>query len=183
MDNETWKKIIGHLFVLCGIRPMDNKNHALYIAHMYAELKDKFTDEGIGFAARQIAENENLYGNYPPLSVWLKYCPERRTQQLKDNKLENEFLSDIQVIYSSPVINNSDMTAYMLSEYGERGQIVLRQFGGVAGIRQTGYYGTQHARETLLKDIKRAWNESKLDNTLNVAQIAENRGIQSIEKK
>lgn len=182
MNRDTWKNIIGNLFLLCGIRPMDEKNHAMYIASMYSELKDKFTDQEIGFAARQIAENENLYGNYPPLSVWLKYCPARRAQQLQDKKITSDFISDIQDIYLDPIVHVDYTTKRIVEKYGKRGEMVLRQFGGVSNIRQRGFYGTQRTREILLNDIQQAWNETRLDDALNVLQITENRYVPMIEK-
>ena len=60
MKYETWNNVSKHLFVLCGIRKMEKVEHTLYMTDMFAELKDRFTDEEISIAARQIAETENL---------------------------------------------------------------------------------------------------------------------------
>ena len=78
MKSDAWIKALHTVKVLCAI---DKPSQDDYIQGMYNELKDKFTDDDVVAAARQIAEKEELYGNYPSLRIWLKYCPQKKEQK------------------------------------------------------------------------------------------------------
>lgn len=172
MNKDVWKSIIGNVFLLCGIRPMDDKNHAMYIACMYAELKDKFTNEEIGLAARQIAENENLYGNYPPLSVWLKYCPSRRAAQREKQTELSDFLSEVRYVWTASVVDNFvDIENDWISRYGNRCVAVLRHFDGVYGLRRDGFHGSPASRERFVQEIRRIWDETQIDETVGTLRL------------
>jgi len=164
MTNTVWLNIISHLFVLCGIRQMDSLQHEAYLLSMFKELKDKFNDKDIGFAARQIAEKENLYGSYPPLSLWLKYCPQKRAEQIDyENKLL-QFMNCIDHIMACDGfyfdIENTEKEIY---SHGDTAINTINQFGGVSGIRRRGYNASQFVKENLYKDIKKSWEESNID--------------------
>lgn len=172
MNLKTWQNIVAHLFVLCGIRKMPDAEHGLYIADMFAELKDKFSDDEIMLAARQIAETENLYGNYPPLSVWLKYCPARRAAELQNKTVASDFIENIQQICDCPVWLE-DSVVDMHNKYGDRGDSVIRQFGGLYAIRQRLYNADTVTRENVLREIRRAWAESATDSAVGALKISQ----------
>lgn len=174
MTIDKWTAVIMHLFVLCGVRKMDEQQHAYYIAAMFAELKDKFTDEEIGVAARQIAETETLYGAYPSLAVWLKYAPAQRAKAHIENKKTadvREFLQDIaefDPMLFDPVIMEKDFVA----TYGEQGKFVLEEFGGIRGLRAALYKSTQFTQEQIIKDFLTAWTRAATDVRMNIPQLA-----------
>lgn len=187
MNYKIWEEIILHLFVLCGVRKMSDAEHSLYMADMYSELKTQFTDADIGKAARAIAENENLYGNYPPLSVWLKYCPKRRAEQILQNQETADFLANIEWLidfdsispqYNNVIIENIQKN---IEKFGKRAELVIEQNGGLMRIRENGRT-SKFNRENILREIRDMWNASAIDADTGALQIAENATLQ-IENK
>lgn len=187
MNYKIWEEIILHLFVLCGVRKMSDAEHSLYMADMYSELKTQFTDVDIGKAARAIAENENLYGNYPPLSVWLKYCPKRRAEQILQNQETADFLANIEWLidfdsispqYNNVIIENIQKN---IEKFGKRAELVIEQNGGLIRIRENGRT-SKFNRENILREIRDMWNASAIDADTGALQIAENATLQ-IENK
>lgn len=180
MTIDKWTAVIMHLFVLCGVRKMDEQQHAYYIAAMFAELKDKFTDEEIGIAARQIAETETLYGAYPSLAVWLKYSPAQRIQaHIENSKLADirEFLCDI--AETDPMVfDAASMAQDFVNTYGEQGQFVLEEFGGIRGLRGALYKASQFNRESITNDFLKSWQRASTDVRMNIPQLAENQTLQ-----
>lgn len=180
MTLEKWTNIIAHLFVLCGVRKMDETQHALYIADMFTELKNRFSDEEIGIAARQIAETENLYGAYPSLSLWLKYAPTQRIQaHIENSKLADirKFLCDI--AETDPMVfDAASMAQDFVNTYGEQGQFVLEEFGGVHGLRIALYKASQFNRESITNDFLKSWQRASTDVRMNIPQLAENQTLQ-----
>lgn len=187
MNYKIWEEIILHLFVLCGVRKMSDAEHSLYMADMYSELKTQFTDADIGKAARAIAENENLYGNYPPLSVWLKYCPRRRAEKILQNQESSDFLSNIEWLIDfdpiSPQYNNGVIENIQrnIEKFGKRAESVIEQNGGLIRIRENGRT-SKFNRENILREIRDMWNASAIDADTGALQIAANTTLQ-IENK
>ena len=95
MNSRTWISALHTVKVLCAI---DKPAHADYVQGMYDELEKRFSDEEIKTAVRQIAEKEELYGNYPSLRVWLKYCPQTKAIRHENDKLKTEFLDEISAV-------------------------------------------------------------------------------------
>ena len=173
MTYEKWTAVAAHLFILCGIRKMDEKQHGYYLAAMYAELKKRFTDDEIGVAARQIAETENLYGAYPPLSVWLKYAPMERVQAHIENAKTAEIRGILlEIANGDPMWFDAEQTEKdFIDKYGEQGQFVLNEFGGVRGLRNALYKATQYTQESIIKDFVDAWTRSAIDIKVKVPQL------------
>lgn len=180
MTIDKWTAVIMHLFVLCGVRKMDEQQHAYYIAAMFAELKDKFTDEEIGIAARQIAETETLYGAYPSLVTWLKYAPEQRAKAHIENKKTADIREFLQSIADcDPLIFDINVLEEdFINNYGQQGKFVLEEFGGVRGLRQALYKATQFTQEQIIKDFLTAWTRAAIDVRMNIPQLAENQTLQ-----
>lgn len=184
MKFETWDNILKHLFILCGIRKMDQAEHALYITDMFAELKDRFTDDEIGIAARRIAETEILYGSYPSLATWLKYAPAERLRIHNNNTNTaniREFLHDI-ADCDSMLFDEQMLEKDFINTYGEHGKFVLAEFGGVRGLRASLYKATQFTQESMIKDFINAWLRAETDVCMNIPQLAKEKRLQ-IESK
>lgn len=180
MTFEKWSAVITHLFVLCGVRKMDDIQHSYYVSAMFAELKERFTDDEIGVAARQIAETENLYGAYPSLATWLKYAPAERLRLHNSNKqIANirEFLQDISN-FDSMVFDADMMEKDFIGTYGEHGKYVLMEFGGVRGLRMSLRNATQFTQESIIKDFINAWQRTETDMCMNLPQIAKENPLQ-----
>lgn len=180
MKFETWDNILKHLFVLCGIRKMDQAEHALYITDMFAELKDRFTDEEIGIAARQIAETETLYGAYPPLAIWLKYSPVERLRLHNENANVAEIkdflmsITECDECYFDPIA----MHDAMVNKFGNRMGYILDEFGGVNVFYRNTHNQSQVVKEQAVRDFIKAWTRSKTDVKMNILQLAENQTLQ-----
>lgn len=185
MKYERWENVIQHLFVLCGIRKMDKIEHTLYLTDMFAELQNKFSDTEIGGAARQIAENENLFGAYPPLAIWLKYAPTRRLQDHNKNKLIpaiREFLHDIFTM--EPLYFDADfLEANFIAKFGAQGKFVLDEFGGVRGLRGSFYQATQFTQENIIRDFIDSWVRAEIDVVMQVPQLEAKTDAQQIEQQ
>lgn len=174
MKYEVWDNVIKHLFVMCGIRKMSEAEHALYISDLFSELKNKFTDNEIGIAARQIAENENLYGGYPSLSLWLKYCPQRRANQIADNTLANDFISVIHdIVYCDFLYSGFwEVMQKNIESFGARGQSVIEQFGGIKSIFVNYNKASDFLKEQFMREVRRAWDDSAIASAIGALQIA-----------
>jgi hypothetical protein len=185
MTLEKWTAVIAHLFVLCGVHKMDEQQHGYYIAAMFAELKERFTDDEIGIAARQIAETENLYGAYPSLATWLKYAPAERLRIHNSNKQTayiREFLHDVSDI--DPMVFDADMMEKdFIETYGDHGKYVLMEFGGVRGLRLALRNATQFTQESIIKDFINAWERSKTDMRMNLPQLEKEKTLQIEQDK
>lgn len=183
MTFEKWSAVITHLFVLCGVRKMDEVQHSYYVSAMFAELKEKFTDVEIGIAARQIAETENLYGAYPSLALWLKYAPAQRIQaHIENSKLADirEFLCDI--AETDPMVfDATSMAQDFVNTYGEQGQFVLEEFGGVRGLRSALYKASQFNRESITNDFLKSWQRASTDVRMNIPQLSKQPEIKRIK--
>ena len=187
MEYKIWEQIITHLFVLCGVRRMTDSEHLLYMADMYSELKGQFSNEDITKAARAIAENENLYGNYPPLATWLKYCPQRRAQRILQQQQCSDFLGYIECLIDIEPISlecDSEMITEIdekLQEIGPRAKSVVKQFGGLYRIRENGRV-SKYSRDHILEELRNSWVASELDICTGALKIAENT-VLKIENK
>lgn len=64
-----------------GLSGLDKAPAEEYLHSCYAELKDLFANaDELKQAARNIAAVEELFGQYPSLRLWLKYCPKKAGQ-------------------------------------------------------------------------------------------------------
>lgn len=184
MKYETWDNILKHLFVLCGIRKMDQAEHALYITDMFAELKDRFTDDEISVAARQIAETENLYGAYPSLATWLKYSPEKRKQEREKNKYVSyirEYLQDI-VNMDSMYFDAEYMEEVFIKKFPDIGKLVLEDFGGVSGLRNILFNSASQTQDKICNEFINAFEKLKTDALINTPRLRKEQTL-SIEEK
>jgi len=184
MTNVTWLKIIYHLFVLCGIRKMNQEQHEAYLICMFNELKSKFDNETIGIAARQIAEKENLYGSYPPLSMWIKYSPALKIKELEQKQLKSEYLADLNYLMTcDPLIFNfNEFKDYFISHFGWHGYNSLK-FSGLklSYIREIGLI-SDYNKSQLLNQLSHGWDNTNNDNN-NFLLLENNKKINQIENK
>lgn len=89
MNKTDWAAAVLYCKSLSGLNNAPSKE---YIAACYAELKDYFNKAEIESAARAIAMNEDLFGQYPPIKLWLKYCPRYQAAQIASGKSRGEFI-------------------------------------------------------------------------------------------
>ena len=162
MNSETWIKALHAVKVLCAI---DKPAQADYVQGMYNELQPKFTDEQIMAAARTIAEKEELYGNYPSLRVWMKYCPQKQAAQVVNDRLKTEFLDQISAImYLDHIIfDHSETEKRLKANFGWKGYNTFKRTGlSLKNLR--GYHHASEAQKNqILEKFGRAWDEA--DNT------------------
>lgn len=184
MKYETWLNVSKHLFVLCGIRKMEKVEHTLYMTDMFAELKDRFTDEEISVAARQIAETENLFGAYPSLATWLKYSPEKRAQEREKTKnisYIREYLQDITNM--DPMYFDAEyMEKVFVKKYPDIGKTVLEDFGGVDGLRNILFNSTSQTQDKICNEFINTFEKLKTDALINTPRLTKEQTL-SIEGK
>ena len=178
MTFENWQNLVGHILVLSAARKFDQVSHELYITDMYAELK-KYSDEDVSTAARAIVENENLFGNYPPLAVWLKYIPQKRAENNALLEKENKFLDLVAYGFMCDRMY-FDATQYKeLLEQNGFADIVLR-LGGVGAIT-TLYSQTQFAKEDFMRRARETFKDVMQDKKLSVPAIASQPDLKRIK--
>lgn len=157
MNSETWIKALHAVKVLCAI---DKPAQADYVQGMYSELKDKFTDEQITTAAREIATKEELYGNYPSLRVWLKYCPATKIERAASDKRKTEFLDLVSAVMwlDHMLYDQSEMKKKILA-LGWRAYNAFQR----TGLTMQTLRGYNHSSETqknqVLEKFGKAWDE------------------------
>ena len=178
MTFETWDNLINHLLVLTATRKFEAQAHTLYVSDMFAELQ-KYSDEDVSTAARAIVENENLYGNYPPLAVWLKYIPQKRAENNALLEKENKFLDLVEYGFMCDRMY-FDATQYKeLLEQNGFADIVLR-LGGVGAIT-TLYSQTQFAKEDFMRRARETFKNVMQDKKLSVPTIASQPDLKRIK--
>lgn len=157
MKAETFFKTIAWLQGACAIQhaPMQGM-----IDILYNELKDKYTDEQITVAARQIAEKEELYGNYPSLRIWLKYCPQKKEQKAIDDKNKSEFLEAISaVLWLEPLIFDYSETEKDLKQrFGWKGYNTFRTAGFTLQRLRECYYMKESQKTKVVEQFSLAWD-------------------------
>lgn len=159
MKAETFFKTIAWLQGACAIQhaPMQGM-----IDILYNELKDKYTDEQITTAAREIATKEELYGNYPSLRVWLKYCPQTQAKQIVNDKLKTDFLDHVSAVM---------YLDHLLYDHSETEKRIKRTFGwhGYNAFKRTGislqalrnyHHAQESQKKQVLDKFAKAWDET-----------------------
>lgn len=157
MKSDAWIKALHTVKVLCAI---DKPSQDDYIQGMYNELKDKFTDDDVVAAARQIAEKEELYGNYPSLRIWLKYCPQKKEQKAIDDKNKSEFLEAISaVLWLEPLIFDYSETEKDLKQrFGWKGFNTFRTAGFTLHRLRECYYMKESQKTKVVEQFSLAWD-------------------------
>lgn len=78
ITKTEWAAAVLYCKSLAGLRDAPSKE---YLEALYGEIKGLFTKAEIEQAARQIAMNEDLFGQFPPIKLWLQYCPAYQQSQ------------------------------------------------------------------------------------------------------
>lgn len=157
MNSETWIKALHTVKVLCAI---DKPAQADYVQGMYTELQPKFTDEQIVAAARAIAEKEELYGNYPSLRVWLKYCPVTKTERAENDQKKATFLELVSAImWLDHMLYDQNEIKKKIFALGWRAYNAFQR----TGMTMQTVRGYNHSSETqknqVLEKFGKAWDE------------------------
>lgn len=179
LSNKALIAALEYVRLLCQVpQPAQTS----YVAALYTELKDIFTDDSLMMAAREICRNEKLYGVYPALAIWRQYSPNIRSEKLLESKKTGDFINDMDyVMKADPIIFDLEATRKSIwHKYGKRAAIAIQEFGGIKGIRSQGYGASQLEQERLRQRLKDNWNCAKLDTYFGVLQIS-NDAIKKIE--
>lgn len=157
MTADTFFKVMVWLQGACAIQHAPMKG---MIDILFNELKNKFDDKTIVTAAREIATKEELYGNYPSLRVWLKYCPVTKTERAESDKRKAEFLELVSAVM---------WMDHMLYDYNEMKKKILalgwRAYNAFqrTGLTMKTLRGYNHSSETqknqVLEKFGKAWDE------------------------
>ena len=179
MNSRTWISALHTVKVLCAI---DKPAHADYVQGMYDELENRFSDEEIKTAVRQIAEKEELYGNYPSLRVWLKYCPQTKAIRHENDKLKTEFLDEISAVMwlDHLLYDHSETEKHLKKTFGWHGFNAFQR-AGISLQSLRGYYHTNDTqKKQVLDKFARAWDETENKNAHanDKIQIAQEKPVQ-----
>ena len=165
-----------------GLSGLDKAPADEYLAACYAELKDCFenADELQG-AARNIAANEELFGQYPPLRLWLKYCPKKATQDAQQIASRQKWL-DLIADYIT-----ADYFCFMPTEMalkisqcgGSIGTMALQALDSLDFMRRAAKENPQMAAK-FIKQCGEAWDWAAQQKTI---QTSQNLGISQENKK
>lgn len=182
MTFETWDNLINHLLVLTATRKFEVQAHTLYISDMFAELQ-KYSDEDVTTAARAIVENENLYGNYPPLAVWLKYIPQKRAENNAVRQQVQDFLDWVSYGMNCDRLF-FDPHGWEKTGIDNFGKDALRKivgsFGGFSRII-CAYKTSEYNQREILSDARRAFENYQQDKKLSVPTIASQPDLKRIK--
>lgn len=182
MTFETWDNLINHLLVLTATRKFEAQAHTLYVSDMFAELQ-KYSDEDVSIAARAIVENENLYGNYPPLAVWLKYIPQKRAENNAVQQKIQDFLDWISdgMHCDRFLFDPQDWVNDGIKNFGEETiRKIVGSFGGFDRIIRA--HGTsEYNQREILSDARRAIENYQQDKKLSVPEIASQPDLKRIK--
>lgn len=157
MTADTFFKVMIWLQGACAIQHAPMKG---MIDILFNELKNKFDDKTIVTAARTIAEKEELYGNYPSLRVWLKYCPATKTERAESDKRKAEFLELVSAVMwlDHILYDQSEMKKKILA-LGWRAYNAFQR----TGLTMQTLRGYNHSSETqknqVLEKFGKAWDE------------------------
>lgn len=157
MTADTFFKVMIWLQGACAIQHAPMKG---MIDILFNELKNKFDDKTIVTAARTIAEKEELYGNYPSLRVWLKYCPVTKTERAESDKRKAEFLELVSAVMwlDHILYDQSEMKKKILA-LGWRAYNAFQR----TGLTMQTLRGYNHSSETqknqVLEKFGKAWDE------------------------
>lgn len=160
MNKEIWNGVIKNVFLLCGIRNQGDSEVKEYVSVMYLELKNRFSDEEIKVAARQIVDNEKLFGNLPPLAVWLRYCPSWREKKQEEKNELAKFLGVVDSLWLDEYYDRAEYGKIFWGTWGEQARLVLKQFSGVDGLRSAGYKADAYTKDQLKQRLTDAWNDA-----------------------
>jgi len=181
MTFETWDNLINHVITLSAVRKFEQQSHILYVSDMYAELQ-KFSDEDISIAARSIVEKENLFGNYPPLAVWLKYIPQKRAEENEAQSKLQEFLNwcNFGMTCDRLYFDANKWADEFYEKFGEFMRPMLKMFGGCERIIDA-YKTSEYNQREILADARKAFIRFAEDQKLNVPAIASQPDLKRIK--
>lgn len=125
-----------------------------YLQACYEELKELFgSSEELQRAARGIASNEILFGQYPPLRLWLKYCPKVKELRDKADTERSRWLQAFSEFLQSDYMILPEMAERLEKIGGARGAAVFEKIGMSP---QTCWQMTRDIDSEKLKFIKKA---------------------------
>ena len=157
MTADTFFKVMIWLQGACAIQHAPMKG---MIDILFNELKNKFDDKTIVTAARAIAEKEELYGNYPSLRVWLKYCPVTKTERAENDKRKAEFLELVSAIMwlDHMLYDQNEMKKKILA-LGWRAYNAFQRTGMTMQTVRGYNHSSEMQKNQVLEKFGKAWDE------------------------
>ena len=155
MQRESFVKALMWVRGACAIQntPVEGS-----IEIQYAELNNLFTDEEIMVAARKIAMNEDLYGNFPSLKVWLKYSVAKSQEAITRGKFLETICENIEadpMYYDRKYYSDS-----IKKDFGWRGYNAIKNAGlTLIRIREQGRV-SPYEKQRVLDTLSQSWDNS-----------------------
>lgn len=181
MKAETFAAVNQWIKQVC-VLPNDISKDSLIA--LYGELKDKYTDEEIVQASREIVNKEDLFNNYPTLKHWMKYCPGYQQHQNQEKDKKAEFIGYIAyAIDEDPMIYDWQQCKEDIRlKIGWHGYNACKYTGilieDAIRIGKT----TAYNKSDIIKKFSEAWDKTDDRKTKIVQQIGTERNLY-IEKK
>lgn len=156
ITKQQWAAAVLYCKGLSGLSAAPD---AEYLKACYAELQDKFTSsDDLHAAAVAIAANEQLFGQYPPLRLWLKYCPYETARIADISTAKRKWLTAIMDYIQCDPLLAEDMHAAAVEIGGAQGYAALqltslpldylRRLNNVNGLRW----------QAILDELSKAWD-------------------------
>lgn len=166
-----------------GLSGLDKGPAEEYLHACYAELKDLFANaDELKQAARNIAANDALFGQYPPLRLWLKYCPKQAAQDAELSSARQKWLELIGVYLTADYFCFlPETTAADISRMGgEIGKIAMTRLDNLDFMRNVAKDNPQIAAR-FIKQCGDAWDwaieQISIQNPHNPGLLPENKNL------
>lgn len=146
-----------------GLSGLGNAPASEYLQACYSELKNLFANsDQLHIAAREIAAKEELYGQYPSLRLWLKYCPTTREIQASKNKARAEWLECLEEMLYCDSFIVANMMELVDARGGEQGRTAIKSLG--TSLQMLWERAKFSDKSRILKECADAWDKADLSN-------------------
>lgn len=165
-----------------GLSGLDKAPAEEYLRACYAELKDLFANaDELQAAARDIAANEELFGQYPALRLWLKYCPKQAARLQEILSARQKWLGLIADYLTADYFcfMPADAAADIFKFGGEIGKLAMRRVDNLDLMRRASKDNPQIAAR-FIKQCGEAWDLAAQEITI---KFPRNSGLLPENKK
>lgn len=169
ISKEQWAAGVLYCKGLAGLRDAPAPE---YLKACYAELKDKFlSPDELQRAARDIAAKEELFGQYPPLRLWLKYCPLTIAKKIKNDAAREKWIAAISDFFSADAFYARDILPAIDAAGGAHGQIALQKVGFPLMQMREMAAASDMIKADLLKKCLTAWDSQEMTAEENLKRL------------
>lgn len=162
MQIESWAQAVK---IIKGLTGQINPPTPEYVQYCFKMLHDKFSDDEVITAATQIASYENLYGQYPGIILWRKYCPSIKQVMAEIGQQKSYWIEELQYCTECDPMNwdVEQQKADVFKAGGDRGEKALNACGlSIAQLRSRGY-DNKNAAQRMISELARAWDDFESD--------------------